>query len=111
MQGIQIGLCGFQGKILKYEQNLTSDLALLALALDTRSGNKGEWVNDMKPRIRAVLSSKYGIVLSNEPSVLLEQSIFLETEELEDDSYSNDEVDDFFDVKQRPDPSCRDVLL
>jgi hypothetical protein len=69
----------FKAKILKYEQNLTSDLALLALALDPRSGNNGEWVTDMKPRIRAVLSSKYGIVLSNEPSALPKQSIFLET--------------------------------
>jgi hypothetical protein len=70
-----------------------------------------EWVNDMKPLIRAVLSSKYGIVLSNEPSVLPQQSIFLETEELEDDLFAGDEADDFFDVKQRPDPSCRNVLL
>jgi hAT family C-terminal dimerisation region len=101
----------FKAKILKYEQNLTSDLALLALDLDPRSGNKGEWVNDMKPRIRAVLSSKCGIVLSNKPSVLPKQSIFLETEGLEDDLYTGDEFDDFFDVTQRPDPSCRDVLL
>jgi hypothetical protein len=56
----------FKAKVLKSEHNLTSDLALLALALDLRSGNKVEWVNDMKALIRAVLSSKYGIVLSNE---------------------------------------------
>jgi hAT family C-terminal dimerisation region len=49
--------------------------------------------------------------LSHEPSVLPKQSIFLETEELEDDLYTGDEVDDFFDVTQGPDPSCRDVLL
>jgi hypothetical protein len=54
----------FKEKVLKYEHNLTSDLALLALALDLRSGNKVKWVNDMKPLIRAVLSSKYVLALS-----------------------------------------------
>jgi hAT family C-terminal dimerisation region len=49
--------------------------------------------------------------LSNEPSALPKQSIFLETEELEDELNAGDEVDDFFDVTQRPDPSCRDVLF
>jgi hAT family C-terminal dimerisation region len=35
----------------------------------------------------------------------------LETEELEDELYAGDEVDDFVDLTQRPDPSCRDVLF
>jgi hypothetical protein len=101
----------YQATIMKYEQNLTSDLALLALALDTRSGKKGDWVNDMKSRVRTVLSSKYGVGLHSQTSAQPKQSTFFETEELDDDVYAGDEVDDFFDVTQRPDPSCREVLL
>jgi hAT family C-terminal dimerisation region len=96
-------------KIIKYEQNLTSYLALLVLALGPSSGNKGNWVNDMKPRVRTVLSSKYGVGLNSQTSAPPKQSIFFETEELDDDVYAGDEVDDFFDVTQMPDASCRDV--
>jgi hypothetical protein len=53
----------FKAKMMKCEQNLASDLALLAL------GNKGDWVNDMKSRVRTVLSSKYGVGLNSQTSV------------------------------------------
>lgn len=102
----------FKSKILKYKENLTLEFNMLCLALDSRFANKCKSVSEMKVKFRGLLVSTYNEDLwigadSHRRNVF---SLFNEWYHRNiADKYEGDEVDEYFDITQRPDKSFRDA--